>query len=100
MDYRNEIRRDPLVRGAYDGRFSPTFAPAADVTVRPAQTPASHCGIDPAVQQEIDTLPLAMVYAPRQKFTGIKDVACALEAGTLFDALDLPFYGCRKGGRR
>ena len=97
MDYRNEMRRDPYARGA-SGRFSPTFAPAA--AVRRTACPTRGAVVPASVQQAIDTLPLAMAYVPRQKFTGIKEVACALEAGTIFDALDLPFAPCRKGGGR
>ena len=101
MDFRNEMRRDPYARAA-SGRFSPTMSPAvggASCGVRRPGVPRT--GISPAVQQAIDTLPLAMVYVPAQRFVGIKDVACALEAGTIFDALDLPFAPCRtRGGAR
>ena len=101
MDYRNEMRRDPYARGAFDGRYSPTFAGGAANGGACAMRRVKGGMVVPAsVQQAIDTLPLAMVYVPRQKFSGIKEVACALEAGTIFDALDLPFAPCRKGGRR
>ena len=99
MDYRNEMRRDPYARGAFDGRFSPAFAPMT-AGVRGANCPMGGASVPAPVQQAIDTLSLAMVYVPRQKFTGIKDTSCALEAGTIFDALDMPFTGCRRGGRR
>ena len=44
--------------------------------------------------------PLGMVYAPIQEFEGIYDLDKALEAGTVFKALDLPFMGktVTKGG--
>ncbi len=44
--------------------------------------------------------PLAMVYSPLQDFNGIMDKECALEKGTLFEKLDLPFLGesVYKGG--
>ncbi len=44
--------------------------------------------------------PLAMVYAPLQEFDGILDKECALERGSLFEKLDLPFMGASvyKGG--
>ena len=95
MDYRNDLRRDPFARGA-NGRYSPTFAPAGrGLAKRPENV------VSPAVQDAINTLPLAMAYVPEQKFEGIKDPACALAAGTIFDALDLPFSGCRpRGGGR
>ena len=41
--------------------------------------------------------PLAMVYAPEQAFTGIYECEQWLEKGTIFKALDFPFYGARKG---
>ena len=36
---------------------------------------------------------VASVYAPLQTFDGIYDVDSALRRGTLFEALDKPFYG-------
>lgn len=127
MDFRNEIKRDtePFCRAAADGRFSPDLAPAC-MQRRPCAARPS-CGGDVRgaqmnyqkgaqcscpvktkgaicenVQQEINTLPLAMVYSPEQKFEGIKDVCCALEVGTIFDALDKPFCGVcgARGGRK
>ena len=105
MDFRNEMRRDPYARGA-NGRYSPTFAPAAQGASFENRRGAS-CSLRPTygigenAQKAINTLPLAMVYVPEQKFDELKDVACALEAGTIFAALDLPFTGCgRKGGAK
>ena len=45
--------------------------------------------------------PLASVYAPIQSFTGLYDLDMALEQGTVFSELDLPFMGQRvsKGGK-
>ena len=45
--------------------------------------------------------PLAMVYSPVQNFSEIYDLDKALEAGTVFAELDLPFKGMSvtKGGR-
>ncbi len=40
---------------------------------------------------------LAMVYAPEQEWEGLYEVEEALSHGTLFHALDLPFY-CGCGG--
>ena len=91
MDYRNDMRRDP-----YSRPFVPAFA-AANGAVRRGDS----CGIGEGAQRAINTLPLAMVYVPEQRFTGVKKPAAALEAGTLFDALDKPFLGhCSRGGRR
>ncbi len=39
--------------------------------------------------------PLAMVYAPYQQFRGIYKCCEALERGTLFSELYLPFEGCK-----
>ena len=36
---------------------------------------------------------LAMAYVPYQRFEGLYDEETALDRGTLFKALDLPFYG-------
>ena len=45
--------------------------------------------------------PLAMVYAPMQDFTEIYDLETALDRGTVFSQLDLPFMGMTvtKGGK-
>ena len=45
--------------------------------------------------------PVASVYAPLQSFSDLYDSATALQRGTLFQALDLPFEGMSvstKGG--
>ncbi|WMJ85336.1 spore coat associated protein CotJA [Anaerocolumna sp. MB42-C2] len=36
---------------------------------------------------------LAMAYVPIQKFRDLYDINYALQVGTLFKELDLPFYG-------
>ena len=48
----------------------------------------------------LEGYPLAMVYAPVQKFENIYDMEKALSAGTIFKDLDLPFMGVTvtKGG--
>lgn len=43
-----------------------------------------------------DVLPLAMTYMPMQVWRSIYTPCDALRAGTIFEELDLPFYG--KGG--
>ncbi len=45
--------------------------------------------------------PLAMVYSPAQRFDDLYDPEEGLEAGTIFRALDFPFYptGCASCGR-
>ena len=44
--------------------------------------------------------PLAMAYVPMQKFADLYEPDKALEAGTLFAALDKPFLGAKRGGCR
>lgn len=41
----------------------------------------------------LDQLPLAMAYVPMQRFTQTYDSAQALQRGTIFPDLDLPFCG-------
>lgn len=36
---------------------------------------------------------LAAVYAPLQAFDGVYDMSTAMRRGTMFEALDKPFYG-------
>ena len=52
-------------------------------------------GFDPSM---VDSLPLAMVYAPRQKWRNAYSPEEALSRGTLFAELDLPFYPPRVCG--
>ena len=40
--------------------------------------------------------PLAMAYVPYQRFEEINEPARALECGTLFQALYMPFYGPKR----
>lgn len=40
---------------------------------------------------------LAMAYVPYQRFERLYDGEKALERGTLFEELDLPFYGGKRG---
>ncbi len=40
---------------------------------------------------------LAIVYPPYQYFKGLFDPCAALQKGTLFEALDKPFYGTCSG---
>ena len=48
----------------------------------------------------LESFPLASVYAPLQVFEDIYDLDTALDRGTIFSALDLPFGGrtIGKGG--
>lgn len=51
-------------------------------------------------EAQTDMLPaklsLAMAYVPYQSFDGLYEGGDALAHGTLFRALDLPFYGAKK----
>ena len=46
--------------------------------------------------QPLDQLPLAMAYVPMQSWTTTYELDTALEKGTIFPDLDLPFLG--RGG--
>lgn len=41
----------------------------------------------------LDELPLAMAYVPKQKWKKLYEPDVALERGTIFSELDLPFLG-------
>ena len=41
----------------------------------------------------VDELPLALAYVPMQRWEKLYEPAAALERGTLFCKLDLPFVG-------
>ncbi len=41
----------------------------------------------------IDKLPLAMAYVPFQKWRKVLDASAGLAAGTIFQELNLPWYG-------
>lgn len=45
--------------------------------------------------KKLDELPLAMAYVPFQKWRKVSDGACGLAVGTIFQELDLPFYGSK-----
>lgn len=54
-----------------------------------------------SVDKCLDKLPLAMSYVPMQKWRNIYDTGMALQVGTIFQELDLPFLaaGNKCGGR-
>ena len=43
---------------------------------------------------------LAMMYVPYQRFEKLYDEEKALSRGTLFEELDLPFYGGKRGNAK
>ena len=65
---------------------------AGEDTARPL--PVEDCGIPEA---PFGDWPVAMAYVPMQPWGEPYDYVTALERGTLFPSLDLPFEG---GGRR
>ncbi len=60
----------------------------------------SGCGDMGNIGWGLKNYPLAMVYSPLQNFVDLYDPDTALERGTLFTKLDLPFEGesVYKGG--
>lgn len=64
------------------------------VTEREGQQPV-HRAVNGSLA--LDMLPLAMAYVPMQQWNEIYEGEKALERGTIFPELDLPF--CGKGAR-
>lgn len=54
---------------------------------------AKAAGMKDLADTPLDELPLAMAYVPMQKWRNVYDADVALERGTLFSELDLPFIG-------
>lgn len=48
--------------------------------------------------EELSSLPLAMAYVPIQKWEDTYSLETALQRGTIFPSLDLPFMG--RGGKK
>ncbi len=63
----------------------------------PATTAPSTGGSCAAGDNMAPGTPLAMVYAPCQMWRDLYEPALALERGTLFKELDLPFLGSQRG---
>lgn len=55
--------------------------------------PAAAANVRTRGETPLDQLPLAMAYVPMQKFGETYDGLRALERGTIFPDLDLPFSG-------
>lgn len=51
---------------------------------------------NPTIVPPLTGLPLAMAYVPYQRFEDLNESDKALECGTLFKALYMPFYGQRR----
>ncbi len=63
------------------------------------QTATPHCGCDgtaPFATDCLQGMSLAMVYAPCQDFEGLYTPEEGLCHGTIFAALDKPFWGARR----
>ena len=77
-------------------RISPEFKQ----TIMASDDATAERGFNPSV---VDSLPLAMVYAPRQRWRNAYSPDEALIRGTMFAELDKPFYPsrvCGEGGGR
>jgi len=55
--------------------------------------PISTRVVDSARKSEFEDIPLAMAYVPWQKWQNIYDAEKGFCNGTIFQDLDLPFYG-------
>ena len=109
------IRRDPFA-GQLSGRSRPTFSQLEGGADPPAQEgggrlcdgslPGRNTAEDMNSCGEADrgwgleSHPLAMVFSPLQEFHELYSPEKALERGTMFSELDLPFEGYKgsKGG--
>lgn len=54
---------------------------------------AAMAGMKSLAETPLDELPIAMAYVPMQKWRNVYEPDVALERGTLFSELDLPFIG-------
>ena len=62
------------------------------------QTPA--CVVEKTVQDRLEDMPLAMAYVPWQRWQNIYDAEKGFCNGTIFQELNLPFFGvggCQNG---
>ena len=86
----NARKRRGRMTGAY-----PVGACACNTTAQ-----EKHCDMPQKEKWGLEGYPLASVYAPIQGFVELYELETALERGTVFKQLDLPFGGERpmKGG--
>lgn len=62
------------------------------------QTPA--CVVEKTVKDRLEDMPLAMAYVPWQRWQNIYDAEKGFCNGTIFQELNLPFFGvggCQNG---
>lgn len=68
-----------------------------DASVQTAHVPPTKPTPETTVSSNpLSGFPLAMAYVPYQSFEDLNEPAKALECGTLFEALYMPFYGQRR----
>ena len=72
---------------------SPTVPCAPVMPIAEPPVPESTVSSNP-----LTGLPLAMAYVPYQRFEELNDPCKALECGTLFRALYMPFTGRKRSG--
>ena len=67
------------------------------LSVQTAQTAVPEMPLEGTVSSNpLSGFPLAMAYVPYQSFEKLNEPAKALECGSLFEALYMPFYGQKR----
>ncbi len=62
--------------------------------------PSNTCGCEQKFFSQTEQFPVAMAYVPWQEFKNMYEPDRALQAGTIFPELDLPFWAGRGNCRR
>ena len=81
--------------------LTPAWPGRNEGTVLPAASNCGRCGCDYDEQASVcgfgvENTVLAAVWAPLNRFEGVYDTDTAMRRGTMFAALDKPFYGGQK----
>ncbi len=92
MQYYKHTARRPLAYPLGSGDISVISREPATAAERKADNDFQN----PTFVPPLTELPLAMAYVPYQRFENLNEPAKALECGTLFQALYMPFYGQRR----
>ena len=71
--------------------FRPIGVPCADMGAIPRTRSVGDC--NGACNKCLDGMSLAMVYSPCQEFEALYEPHEGLHAGTIFQALEKPFFG-------
>jgi hypothetical protein len=66
-------------------------------TTNPRNTRAYNAMQMSSEMLNLESMPLAMAYVPWQRWNNVYDLDRALQVGTIFPELDLPFLGMRGG---